>query len=156
MSIITLFINEKSFKKVYRRKGEFYMDTHFIIMKPFCHEVGCCCPEQQHQHIINFRQGDIWTITNNRKYVDGLGWYCLIDINNEFQFFIYVDDIQELHAKGSICSIWDLDLKINYLNFKINKALDTHDREAFLSLSNELRHAQQVKSKMNYAHVQNV
>ncbi|KOP63686.1 IDEAL domain-containing protein [Priestia megaterium] len=132
------------------------MDTHFIIMKPFCHEVGCCCPEQQHQHMINFRQGDIWTITNNRKYVDGLGWYCLIDINNEFQFFIYVDDIQELHAKGSICSIWDLDLKINYLNFKINKALDTYDREAFLSLSNELRHTQQVKSKMNYAHVQNV
>lgn len=156
MSIVTLFINEKSFKKVYRRKGELYMDTHFIIMKPFCHEVGCCCPEQQHQHMINFRQGDIWTITNNRKYVDGLGWYCLIDINNEFQFFIYVDDIQELHAKGSIYSIWDLDLKINYLNFKINKALDTHDREAFLSLSNELHHAQQVKSKMNYAHVQNV
>lgn len=156
MSIIKLFINEKSIKKVYRRKGELYMDTHFIIMKPFCHEVGCCCPEQQHQHMINFRQGDIWTITNNRKYVDGLGWYCLIDINNEFQFFIYVDDIQELHAKGSICSIWDLDLKINYLNFKINKALDTYDREAFLSLSNELRHTQQAKSKMNYAHVQDV
>jgi len=106
--------------------------------------------------MINFRQGDVWTITNNRKYVDGLGWYCLIDINNEFQFFIYVDDIQELHVKGSICSIWDLDLKINHLNFKINEALDTHDREVFLSLSNELHHIQQVKSKMNYAHVQNV
>jgi hypothetical protein len=132
------------------------MDKQFVIMKPFCHEVGCCCPEQQHQHMINFRQGDIWTITNNRKYVDGLGWYCLIDINNEFQFFIYVDDIQELHVKGSICSIWDLDLKINHLNFKINEALDTHDREVFLSLSNELHHVQQVKSKMNYAHVQNV
>ncbi|MFS8602483.1 MULTISPECIES: hypothetical protein [Priestia] len=117
-------------------------------MKPFCHEVGCCCPEQQHQHMINFRQGDVWTITNHRKYVDCLGGHCLININNEFQFFIYVDDIHKLHTKGSICSISDLDLKINYLNFKTNEALDAHNREAFLSLSNKLQYAQRVKNKI--------
>ncbi|MFP7733337.1 IDEAL domain-containing protein [Priestia aryabhattai] len=130
------------------------MDAHFIIMKPFCHEVGCCCPEQQHQHMINFHQGDVWTITDNRKYVDCLGWHYLIDINNEFQFFMHVEDIEELQSKGSICSIWDLDLKINYLNFKIDEALEAHDRESFLSLSNELHRAQQVKSKMHYSYVQ--
>ncbi|MFP8641246.1 hypothetical protein ACLHWY_06845 [Priestia aryabhattai] len=98
--------------------------------------------------MINFRQGDVWTITNHRKYVDCLGWHCLIDINNEFQFFIYVDDIHELQTKRSICSISDLDLKINYLNFKTNELLDAHNREAFLSLSNKLQHAQWVKSKI--------
>ncbi|WP_423251613.1 IDEAL domain-containing protein [Priestia megaterium] len=45
---------------------------------------------------------------------------------------------------------------MNHLKFKINEALDTHDREVFLSLSNELHHIQQVKSKINYAHVQNI
>jgi uncharacterized protein YpiB (UPF0302 family) len=64
-----------------------------------------------------------------------------------------VEDIEELQSKGSICSIWDLDLKINYLNFKIDEALDAHDRESFLSLSDELHCAQQVKRKMYYSYM---
>ncbi|WP_153254009.1 IDEAL domain-containing protein [Priestia megaterium] len=34
------------------------------------------------------------------------------------------------------------------MNFKINEALDAHNREAFLSLSSKLQYAQRVKNKI--------
>lgn len=128
------------------------MDKNFIILELFQHEVSCCCPGERHQHIIEFLQGDVWTITNERKYIDCLGWHSLIVVNNEFQFFMHVEDIEELYSKGSICSILDLNLKINHLSFKVNEALDAldaHDRESFLSFSDELSNVQKIKNKMN-------
>ncbi|WP_430073038.1 IDEAL domain-containing protein [Priestia aryabhattai] len=40
---------------------------------------------------------------------------------------------------------------MNYLNSKINEALDTQNKEAFLSLSTKLQHAQRVKNKISNA-----
>lgn len=99
--------------------------------------------------MIEFFPGDVWTITNERKYVDCLGWHFLIEVNEEFQFFMHVEDIEELYSKGSICSILDLNLKINFLSFKINEALDAHDRESFLSFADELSNVKEIKNKMN-------
>ncbi|WP_235568291.1 hypothetical protein [Peribacillus frigoritolerans] len=62
---------------------------------------------------------------------------------------MHVEDIEELYSKGSICSILDLNLKINHLNFKVNEALDAHDRKSFLSFSDELSNVQKIKNKMN-------
>lgn len=124
------------------------MDFQFIILEPFHHQVTCCCPVEKHQHMIEFSDGDIWTMTKERKYVDCLGWHYLIENNNDFEFFIHVEDIEELHSKGLICSVWDLELKLNHLNFKVNEALDQNDRESFLLLANELRNIREIKLNM--------
>lgn len=130
------------------------MDNHFVILELFQHEVSCCCPGQKHQHLLEFQQGDIWTITNERKYVDCLGWHVLIEVNNKIHFLMHVEDVEELYSQRVICSLLDLDLRINHLRFKVNEALDAHDRTAFLSFTDELSNVQRVKSKIRYADVQ--
>ncbi|PGS48649.1 hypothetical protein [Bacillus sp. AFS041924] len=123
------------------------MDKHFIILEPFHQQVTCCCPGQKHQHMIEFSEGDLWTMTSERKYVDCLGWHYLIDNNSDFEFYLHVEDIESLYESGVLCSIWDIDLKINHLNFKINEALDVNDRESFLSIANDLRSLKEIKNK---------
>lgn len=142
---------KRNLKKLKVHKGGLAMIERFIVLELLQHQVSCCCPGQQHQHIIEFRQGDVLTITGERKYVDCLGWHVLIDINDEFQFFMYAAEIEELHAEGSICSISDLELRINYLRFKVDEALDAHDRESFLSFVDELCSIKEIKSKMQCA-----
>jgi hypothetical protein len=131
------------------------MNEHFIILETFQHPVRCCCPGQGHEYTVDFKQGDIWCLTKERKYIGCLGWYFLIAFNNEYQFYIHVEDIENLYRKGSICSILDLELKINYLNSKVNEALDEQDRKAFLSYTGELNDVQSIKEKMKYTPVYN-
>ncbi|MCK1998518.1 hypothetical protein MPH47_15040 [Psychrobacillus psychrodurans] len=120
------------------------MNENLIILEMFKQEVFCCCPGQKHQHIIEFHQGDVWTITNEQKYDDVLGWHFLVAVNREFQFLIQVDDIEKLFSEGRICSILDLELKIIHLNYQVNKALDEHDKESFSLYANELSNAKKV------------
>lgn len=111
------------------------MNSSFVTLKPFEYELNCNCPER---HPIHFSAGDILTIEEEKRYVDGLGWYVLITINDEYNIFMFSDDIEHLYMKGTICAISDLDLRINYLRFKVNEALDTRDKDAFLLFSSEL------------------
>lgn len=125
------------------------MHEHFIILENFLHQVGCYCPGQSHQYVLEFQPGDVWLISDEPKYVDCLGWFLLIEVNNEYSFYMHVEDIEELYNNGNICSIMDLELKINYLSFKVNEALDTHDRESFFLYTDELNCALKIKSKVN-------
>ncbi|MGE7921328.1 hypothetical protein ACQKM9_20670 [Viridibacillus sp. NPDC093762] len=61
-----------------------------------------------------------------------------------------MEDIEGLYNKGMICSILDLELKIFHLNFKVNEALDEHDKELFILFANELRNFQKIKDKMHF------
>ncbi|TQR12301.1 hypothetical protein [Psychrobacillus soli] len=130
------------------------MNDRFVILEFFQHEVSCCCPGQKHQHLIEFHQGDVWTITNERKYVDCLGWHFLVTVNGEFRFLMHVEDMEDLYNNGSICSVLDLELKTIHLNFKINEALDAHDKESFLLFANELTNLREIKDKMHAEGVQ--
>lgn len=132
------------------------MDKTFMILESFQQEVTCCCPGQKHQHKIEFHEGDIWTITNEHKYVDCLGWHYLAENNDEFEFYIHVEDLDTLHSNGNICSAWDIDLKLNHLHFKVNEALDQNDREGFISNANELRLLKEMKTKMMEAYAQTI
>ncbi|QUG42605.1 hypothetical protein KD050_04845 [Psychrobacillus sp. INOP01] len=121
------------------------MNENFIILEMFQHEVSCCCPGQKHKHMIEFHKSDVWTIINEQKYDDLLGWHFLVTVNREFQFLIQVDDIEKLCNEGKICSVLDLELKIIHLNLNVNKALDEHDKESFLLFANELNNVQKIK-----------
>lgn len=121
------------------------MNENFIILEMFQHEVSCCCPGQKHKHVIEFHQSDVWTITNEQKYDDLLGWHFLVTVNREFQFLIQVDDIEKLCKEDRICSILDLELKIIHLNLNVNKALDAYDEESFMLFATELNNVQKIK-----------
>lgn len=121
------------------------MNENFIILEMFQHEVSCCCPGQKHKHVIEFHQSDVWTITNEQKYNDLLGWHFLVTVNREFQFLIQVDDIEKLCNESRICSILDLELKIIHLNLNVNKALDAYDEESFMLFATELNNVQKIK-----------
>ncbi|MEK3980675.1 hypothetical protein MKY37_16735 [Psychrobacillus sp. FSL K6-2836] len=121
------------------------MNENFIILEMFQHEVSCCCPGQKHKHVIEFHQSDVWTITNEQKYDDLLGWHFLVTVNREFQFLIQVDDIEKLCNEDRICSILDLELKIIHLNLNVNKALDAYDEESFMLFATELNNVQKIK-----------
>ncbi|MEK3954483.1 hypothetical protein [Psychrobacillus sp. FSL K6-1464] len=120
------------------------MNENFIILEMFQHEVSCCCPGQKHKHIIEFHPSDVWTIIDEQKYDDSLGWHFLVTVNGEFQFLIQVDDMEELSKEGRICSLMDLELKMMHLNFKVNESLDQHDEEAFTLFANELSNVQKI------------
>ena len=123
------------------------MNENFIILEMFHHEVSCCCPGQKHKHMIEFHQSDVWTIIDEQKYDDSLGWHFLVTVNKEFQFLIQVDDIVKLCNEGKICSMLDLELKVMQLNFKVNEALDEHDEGAFTLFANELSNFQKIKDQ---------
>jgi len=120
------------------------MNENFIILEMFQHEVSCCCPGQEHKHMIEFHQSDVWTIIDKQKYKDSIGWHFWMTVNKEFQFLIQVDDIEELCNEGRICSLLNLELKMMHLNFKVNEALDEHNEEAFTLFANELRNVQKI------------
>lgn len=130
-------------------EGGIRMNDRFIVLDFFQHQVSCCCPGQKHQHVIDFQQGDVWTITNERKYIDILGWHVGVIVNSEFKFLIHVEDVEDLYDNGSICSVLDLELKMLHLNFKINEALDTQDKESFQLFANELTNLQEIKDTMH-------
>ncbi|QCS54035.1 hypothetical protein [Priestia flexa] len=130
------------------------MDKHLVVIKAFSHEVSWCCPGESHQHVITFHQGDVWTLTDERKYIDSLGWHSLMDVNREFQCFISTEELQDLYLSGVICSILDVDLQMNHLNFKINEALDTQNRELFHSMVSKRFNLQKIRDKVDAIYAQ--
>jgi uncharacterized protein YpiB (UPF0302 family) len=48
----------------------------------------------------------------------------------------------------SILSMIDIELTLNYLQFKINHALDTGDEESFLNFTKKLKESRDLKVKL--------
>lgn len=105
--------------------------------------------------MTQFYQNDWFTVLDERKYVHHLGWNRLIAVNNEFRCFIQEDAIEKLYDRGMICSSLELDLQLNYLNLKVNEALDAFDKESFLSFTAQLNHLHNLKEKIEPSLVKN-
>ncbi|WP_100403530.1 IDEAL domain-containing protein [Bacillus sp. FJAT-42315] len=115
------------------------MASQFVFVRPYEHQVDCFCPDQSHCRTIEFRQKDCLTITSDKRHVDVLGWYFLVGRNNEDFFYINIEDLENLYMKGFLYSKEDLELRLNYLQYKINEALDQRNEEAFHSFSTQLQ-----------------
>ncbi|KAA9021591.1 IDEAL domain-containing protein [Niallia endozanthoxylica] len=107
------------------------MYRHFIVKETFKHRKECFCPNQAHAHEVPIHEGDVIEIINDRRYIVDKGWYFLISLNNLYDFYLSLEELEYYYAKGVIESIADVELSLNYIQFKIDEALDTGDEELF-------------------------
>lgn len=120
------------------------MKNEFIVLTPFQYMIECTCPRPEHTFILDLHKGDIITVTEEKKYVDSLGWLLLVMIK-DYSFFMFVDEIEEFIATKKITSLLDMQLRMNYLEFKVNESLDVLNKEQFELFASELNELKAVQ-----------
>jgi hypothetical protein len=58
------------------------------------------------------------------------------------------EDLEQYFMKERLLSILDINLKINFLQFKINQALDTGDEASFMNFTKKLKESSDLKVKL--------
>lgn len=124
------------------------MNHRFVVLKTCVFLVDCPCSNCGGSKSIEVRKGSIITITPEKKYVDNIGWYFLIDINKEFQVYINIHIFEENYNLKKYCSLLDFDLKLNYLEYKVNQALDDKNEIAFNQFSKALNDMMELKQSI--------
>ncbi|KAB7673174.1 hypothetical protein [Bacillus sp. B1-b2] len=124
------------------------MTNDFIVTTPFQYLIECTCPRPEHTFILNLQVGDRITITEERKYVDSLGWMLLVHIN-EYNFFMFIDEIEEFITEKKISSIIDMELRMNYLTYKVNESLDSLNKDLFDMYAKELNDWKQIQESIS-------
>ncbi|MEK5440935.1 hypothetical protein [Fredinandcohnia sp. FSL W7-1320] len=124
------------------------MKHRFVLLRTSVIEVECPCTKCEGLKKIEVKKGTVLTITPDRKYVDNLGWYVLIDFDDKFQVYINIHDFEKYYFENMFCSFIDLDLKLNYLEYKLNESLDERNEEAFHILSSELMDMNELREKI--------
>ncbi|MEC2074956.1 hypothetical protein [Metabacillus fastidiosus] len=125
------------------------MSQNFIVMKPFAHQIDCFCPDSIHAELLTINKQDIIKMTNECKFVDNNGWYSLVIINDESSFYIANEDLDTYVKQEKIISVLDIELKINYLEFCINRSLDECDKASFLKFTKELNNLREFNTILN-------
>jgi len=129
------------------------MYRHFIVKETFKHKKECFCPDQAHAHEVSIHAGDVIEIINDRRYIVDKGWYFLISLNNLCDFYLSLEELEHYYVKGVIESTADVELSLNYIQFKVNEALDTGDEELFFHFTQKYIETRALMLKMeNYAH----
>jgi hypothetical protein len=120
------------------------MKNDFIVLTPFQYMIECTCPRPEHTFMLDLHKGDIITVTEERKYVDSLGWLLLVMIN-DYSFFMFVDELEEFIATKKMTSLLDMELRMNYLEYKVNESLDGLNKEQFELFASELNELKSVQ-----------
>lgn len=124
------------------------MNHRFIVLQNYFFTIDCHCQFCEEAKNIEMKRGMIITITPEKKYVDNLGWYFLLDIDKQFQLYINIDDFTEGYFEQKYCSLLDFDLKLNYLEYKVNLALDEKNAEGFIHYSCELKKLTELRERV--------
>ena len=123
------------------------MKNDFIVLAPFQYMIECTCPRPEHSFILDLHKGDIITVTEERKYVDSLGWLLLVMIK-DYSFFMFVDEIEEFISSKKITSLLDMELRMNYLEYKVNESLDGLNKELFDLFASELNDLKSIQKDL--------
>jgi len=123
------------------------MQSSFVVKRSFQHEVGCFCTGEQHTNIIQLQKGDRFELTSERKYVEHLGWYFQIIVNESYHVYILLSDLQRIYEHNLISSLLDLELEINYYTYKVDHALENKEKETFDYYVQQLEKARSLLDK---------
>ncbi|MBT2686613.1 hypothetical protein J7I93_00285 [Bacillus sp. ISL-47] len=118
------------------------MNEHYIAINTFQHDIDCFCPDAYHAFSITIPKGNLIEVTPERKFTMAKGWYVFVVINEQHAFYMAIEDLEQYIKNENILSSMDLDLKINFLQFKIDQDLERGDESSFAihtNLLNELR-----------------
>ena len=125
------------------------MIERFVVMHTFDIQIDCFCMGSIHADRVTLHKGDRLEMMNERQFTFN-GWYVLVGINNQHFCFLSVNELESYVVKEKILSLFELSIKINYLQYKINEALDWMDVTAFMEntrVLNELRDYHQCLSE---------
>ncbi|QHE53570.1 hypothetical protein [Pontibacillus sp. HMF3514] len=129
------------------------MQSSFVVKRSFQHEADCFCTGEQHTNIIQLQKGDRIELTNERKYVEHLGWYFQIIVNESYHVYFLLSDLQKIYEYNLICSLLDLELEINYYEYKVDHALEYKEKEPFDFYVQQLENARHLLHKRAANHV---
>ncbi|KGX84965.1 hypothetical protein [Pontibacillus litoralis] len=107
------------------------MYPSYLVTTAFKHEVDCFCTEIRHTNTIIFRKGDRITLTEECQFVEEIGWYTKILLNEMYTAYVVLEEIESLNKMGYLRSFIDIELEINYYEYKVNEALDNKDAHTF-------------------------
>jgi hypothetical protein len=124
------------------------MVQHFIAVKTFGHQIDCFCPGGDHADFLTINKSDVIEITNARKFTIGSGWYFLVVINSQRFFYMALEDLDKYFMEEQLLSILDIELKVNYLHFQVDQALDIGDEASFLNYTKKLKESNDLWVKL--------
>lgn len=125
------------------------MIQYCIAKETFTHQIECFCPGSIHATTLTINKMDIIeVITNEQNFTYNNGWYVLAIINNHGHFYISLEDLEQYFELGKLVSDLDLDLKVNYLHFQIDQALEKRDEALFLNHTKILKESSDLKVKL--------
>ncbi|MBY0156481.1 hypothetical protein M4D56_16350 [Cytobacillus oceanisediminis] len=125
------------------------MSEFYIAIDHFDHQIDCFCPDADHVNILHFQKGDLIEVTPERKSTM-LGWYALVVINGQQAFYMAIEDIERYFMSECISSQLDIDLKINYLQYKIDQDLEAGDKDSFAENSRKLSETCSLKEELEF------
>ena len=129
------------------------MIQYFIAKEAFTHQIDCFCPDSIHENTLTINKMDIIEITTERSFTFNDDWYVLAIVNNQGHFYIALEDLDQYFYLGMLVTDFDLELKVNYLQFQIDQALEIRDEELFLNHTKKLKEASDLKVKLeSYLH----
>ena len=79
--------------------------------------------------------GDVLTVSNQGKYIVGVGWFVLISVNEKIKDYMWVKKLEEAINSDKVMPIIDCMLDYFNLSFQLDKALESRNKQLFLSLS---------------------
>lgn len=120
----------------------------FISRKKFELQIDCFCPEAIHANVLTINKGDIIEVTNDYKFTMENGWYVLVKFTSQRIFYIGFEDLEYHFMKERLLNKLDIDLSINYLQFKINQSLEAGDKERFIHFTNDLKELSEFKVRL--------
>ncbi len=124
------------------------MYQDFIAVQAFTHKVDCFCPGSIHSEVLRIEQADIIRVTNERKYVANNGWYMMVEVDNQYNFYIALTDLERYYKTGQILLKDDIEFNINYLNAQVDRSLDNKDEAMFKLFSTQLIEVSRLKVKL--------
>ncbi|MEI5908931.1 hypothetical protein WAK64_17930 [Bacillus spongiae] len=123
------------------------MLNRYVLLLPYLHKIDCFRSMDPIPLTLQLKMGDEVRICDERKFVENAGWYVLIEINEVHSYFINIEDLESMYLQGFMCSFDDLELKINYVQYKINESLEKNDKVDFFTYSDQLKKLQQILPK---------
>ena len=79
--------------------------------------------------------GDILSVTNEGKFVQGIGWFVLVIVNGESKEYVRTVELENAIDSNKAQAILDLMLDSFIVSYQLDKSLENRNKEHFLSLS---------------------